>query len=181
MVRSDLPFRTEFFGRSPFRIQPAQPQDESRALAGLGARPHFAFVRLHDLVDHGEAKSGAAFEVRLERLENFFCLLRRHAGSGVRKTNLPVVSQALDAHFQRAAVAHGADGVLGEVPENLFDFVAVGEHPCLRNGKIAFNRDGDIFRGHAVPHEGERVLKQVAPGRSFRSDTACRGSKPENR
>src|SRR5215469_15061531 len=56
-------------------IQAAQPQDEGGALARFRSRPHFSFVRLHDLINDGQAQSGAAFKVRLERLEDFLDLL----------------------------------------------------------------------------------------------------------
>src|ERR1700734_3113943 len=74
----------------PFGVEPAQPQDEIGPLPWLRPRPYFAFVRLHDLVDHCEAEAGAAFKVRLEGLEKFLSLLRGHACSGIRETDLPV-------------------------------------------------------------------------------------------
>src|ERR1700733_3236637 len=69
-----VPFCGEPFCGNPFCLEPAQPQDEGRPLPGLGAGPHFTFVRLYDLVDHGQAKSRAAFKVRLEGLENLLGL-----------------------------------------------------------------------------------------------------------
>ena len=64
-------------------FETAQPQNECGSLPWLRPRPHLAFVRLHDLVNDGQAQPCAALEVRLERLEDFFDLLRRHARSGV--------------------------------------------------------------------------------------------------
>src|SRR5271157_2825578 len=69
-------------GSRSFGVEPAQSENESGSLPRLRPRPHLAFVRLHDLVDHRETKAGAAFKVRLEGLENLFRLLRGHAGSG---------------------------------------------------------------------------------------------------
>ena len=89
-------------------------------------------MRLHDLVDDGQPESGAAFKVRLEGLKNLFNLLRRHSGSGIGKADLPVIAQGFDRDGQRAAVFHGADGVLAEIPEDLLDLVAVGE--CVKPG-----------------------------------------------
>ena len=56
---------------------------------------------LHDLIHDGQAESGAAFEIRLERLEDFFDLLRSHPGAGIGKADLPVVAQRFDGNGQR--------------------------------------------------------------------------------
>src|SRR5260370_21386128 len=105
-------------GGGPFCIEPPQPENESGSLPRLGAGPDLAFMRLHDLVDHRQAETGAAFKARLEGVENLFRLLQRHSCASVRKTDLPVVSQSFDAHLQSAAIAHGAHCVLGNVPED---------------------------------------------------------------
>src|SRR5258706_9614479 len=152
-------FRRRSAGR-PFSIEPPQPQDESGSLPWLGSSPHLAFMRLHDLVDDRQAEARAAFKARLEGLENLLRLLRSHSSSSIRKTNLPVVSQAFDAYLQSAAVPHGADRVLGDVPENLFNSVAIPDYPRLGNGKPALDSDARIFDGHAVAHEGKRVFQQ---------------------
>src|SRR5229473_1215538 len=115
---------------------------------------------LHDLIDHGQSEAGTAFKVRLEGFEYLLRLLRRHARSGVRKAHLPVVSQAFDNHLESAAVLHGPDRVLGKVPKDLFDLVPVGEHPRLRRGKPALNRDAGIFRSHAMSDQGKSVFQQ---------------------
>src|ERR1039458_7705571 len=132
-------------GSRSFCVEPPQPQNESGSLPLLRPCPDLAFVRLYDLVDHRQTKARAAFEVRLEGLENLLRLLRGHAGSGIRETNLPVVFHALDRHLQSAAVPHGANRILADIPENLFDSVPVGEHPRFRNGKPALNRDAGIL------------------------------------
>src|SRR5258708_1386714 len=53
-----------------------QPHHETRALANCRTRPHLALMRLDDLVHDGQTEPGSAFKVRLEGLEDFFCLLR---------------------------------------------------------------------------------------------------------
>ena len=68
-------------------------------------------MRLNDLVDHRQPEAGAAFKVRLEGLENLFSLLRSHSGSGIRETNLPVVSPAFDAYVESATIPHRADRI----------------------------------------------------------------------
>ena len=68
-----------------------QPQNKFAALPEFGASPHFAFVRLHNLIDDGQTQSGAALEFGLEWLEDFLYQLRPHSGSGVRKDDLPIV------------------------------------------------------------------------------------------
>ena len=92
-------------------------------------------MRLHDLVDDRQPESGAAFEVRLERLKDFFDLLRRHAGSGIDKRDLPVVAQRFDRRGQRSAVLHGAHRILTEIPEHLLELVAIGDSPGLAHGE----------------------------------------------
>src|SRR5271157_3395640 len=71
-------------------LQTAQTDHEAGALTDFGTRPHLALMRLDDLVHDGKAQSGAAFEVRLEGLEDFFRLLRLDAGAGIGKAHLPV-------------------------------------------------------------------------------------------
>src|SRR6202042_1444943 len=111
----------------PFRVTPAQPQHESSSLLWLRSSPHFTFMGLHDLVNHRQAKACAALEVGLEGFKDLFRLLGSHSCSSVGKADLPVVFQAFDSHFQSATVTHGANCVLPEIPENLFDLVAVSE------------------------------------------------------
>src|SRR3984957_1931425 len=113
----------------PFRVTPTQPQYESGSLLWLRSCPHFAFMGLHDLVNHRQAKACAALEVGLEGFEDLFRLLRSHSCSSVRTADLPVVFQRFDSHFQSATVTHGANCVLPEIPENLFYLVAVSERP----------------------------------------------------
>src|SRR5579863_7088273 len=50
--------------------QAPQTQNEYRATARVGARPNLAFMGLHDLVNDGQAESGAPLELRLEGLKN---------------------------------------------------------------------------------------------------------------
>src|SRR5690242_14398892 len=67
---------------STIGIEPPQPQNKCRSPPRLGSRPDLAFMRLHDLINDGQPKPGAALKVRLEGLENFLDLLRGHSGSG---------------------------------------------------------------------------------------------------
>ena len=85
------PLRRQTF----YRRQAAQPEDEDAALSDFGARPDLAFVGLHDLVHDGQAQPGAAFELRLEGLEDFLDQLPAHARTGVGEVDLPVVPRLL--------------------------------------------------------------------------------------
>src|ERR1700679_3359876 len=76
----------------------AQAEYEASPFANLRARPDFAFMRLHNLVDDGQAKAGSTFEIRLKRLEDFFCLLRIDTGAGVGKTHLPIGTALSPSH-----------------------------------------------------------------------------------
>ena len=81
---------------------------------------------LHDLVHDGQTESGSAFELRLEWLEYFLDDLRAHAGTGIGEADLPVFARPHSRRLvKRSALLHGADGVFAEVPEHLFDLVAV--------------------------------------------------------
>src|SRR5262245_11589939 len=71
-------------------IEAPQAQHENAALSLLGARPDLAFVRLHNLINDGQAEAGAAFKSGLKRLENLFDLLPGHPGAGVGKVDLPI-------------------------------------------------------------------------------------------
>src|ERR1700674_1032705 len=106
-------------------------------------------MRLDDLVDHSQSETRAALKVRLKGFEYFLGLLRRHATSSIRKTHLPIVSQLLDGHFERATVPHGANRILSKIPKHLFDFVRVGEPPRLGSRKLALNCDARVFHRHA--------------------------------
>src|SRR5271157_975536 len=53
----------EPFCIEPFCVKASQPEDESCSLPRPRAGPHFAFVGLHDLVDHDQAEPSAAFKV----------------------------------------------------------------------------------------------------------------------
>src|SRR5580698_555836 len=113
--------------RGALGVEAAKPQNKRRSLPFLGPRPYLAFVSLHDLVDDGEAKAGAALKVRLERLEDFFHLLRAHSGTGIGESDLPVVADRLDRDGQSSATPHGANRVFTNIPENLLELVAVGD------------------------------------------------------
>ena len=54
-------------------------------------------MRLHDLIHDGQTQPGAAFELRLEGLEDFLHQLTAHAGTGIGKVDLPVVADLLHA------------------------------------------------------------------------------------
>ena len=97
-------------------------------------------MRLHDLVDNRQSQPGTAFEIRLERLEDFLNLLRSHSGSGVRKRDLPFVIQGFDRSRQRPAVFHGAYCVLAKIPEDLLELVAIRHRPGLFDGKVPLDR-----------------------------------------
>src|SRR5258708_325866 len=79
-----------------------QPHYEARALADCRTRPHFALMRLDDLVHDGQAEAGSAFKVRLEGFEDLFRLLRVDARTGVGKTHLPVQAALGESHGQRS-------------------------------------------------------------------------------
>src|ERR1700690_4418154 len=60
------PFRRQAL----YRRQTAQAENEDAAFSDFGARPNLAFMRLDDLIHDGQTQAGAAFELRLEGLED---------------------------------------------------------------------------------------------------------------
>src|SRR5208337_3479272 len=73
-------------------VEPAQAHYETGALANFRTSPHLTLVRLHDLVDNGQAEAGSTFKVRLERFEDCFRLLGVDARTGVGKAHLPLAA-----------------------------------------------------------------------------------------
>src|SRR5216684_3065947 len=142
-------------------LQPPQPHHEAGAFAGFRTRPHLAFMRLDDLVHDSEAEAGSAFKVRLEGLEDFFGLLRVDAGTGVGKAHLPVRAALGQGHGQASAFfLHRTHRVFAEVPEHLFELVAVGQHPGFGLWKAAFEFDARVLGSEAVFEQSESVLQQ---------------------
>src|ERR1700694_3112201 len=145
-------------GERSLRLQAPQFQNESSSMTLPRSCPHLAFMRLHNLVHNGEAQPGTALEVRLEWREDLFCLLRAHTGSAIGETKLPVGSQRLDPHSERASAWHGAHRIFAKVPKHLPDLVTISQHPGFANRKVTFYGDAGVLRGHAVLHQGESVL-----------------------
>src|SRR3984957_7827553 len=157
------------------RIQCAQLEDEGGSLARFGACPNFAFMRLHDLINDGQSQAGSAFEIGLERLEDFFSLLRSHSRARVGKGDLPVIADEIESNGKPASAVdavdtasaasptsvHGPHCVLAKIPKYLLDLVAVRNRPGVGFGKPAFNGDSRVFRDHAVLHQGQRVFHQL--------------------
>src|SRR4029077_1028259 len=140
-----------------------QPHHEAGAFANFRARPHLALMRLDNLVDDSQSEAGSAFKVRLEGFEDFFRLLRVDAGAGIGKGHLPVRAALGQGHGQRSAFVSRLDcahGVFAEVPEHLFELVAVGQHPGFGFLEAALELDTGILGGEAVFEQSECVLKQ---------------------
>src|SRR5450759_5315069 len=103
-----------------------QPHHEAGAFADFRTRPHLALMRLDNLVHDGQAQPGSAFKVRLEGLEDFFRLLRVDAGTGVGRAHIPVRAALGQGHGQASTfILHRAHRVFAEVPEHLFELVAI--------------------------------------------------------
>src|ERR1700722_13642966 len=100
-------------------VEAVQSQHERGSLPRLRPCPDLASMRLHNLVNNGQPQPGAALEVRLKGLKDFFDLLRAHARSGVGEADLPVFSQGFDRdgkHSPALCALPGADGILTEIP-----------------------------------------------------------------
>src|SRR5271165_159325 len=147
----------------PLVLPAPQPHHKAGALAGFGTRPHLALMRLDNLIHDGQAKAGSAFEVRLEGLEDFFRLLRVEAGAGIGKTHFPVGAALGEGHGERSAVTgrpYGTHCVFREVPEHLFEFVAIGQHPGFGLRKVALDPDAGALGGETVFEQSKSVLEQ---------------------
>src|ERR1700694_4765873 len=142
-----------------------QPQHEARTLADFRTRPDLALVRLDNLVHDGQAEAGSAFKVRLEGLEDFFRLLRVDAGAGIGKGHLPVGAALGQGDGQRSAFGrrlclYCAHRVFAEVPKDLFELVAIGQHPGFGLREAAPDLDAGVLGGEAVFEQSESVLEQ---------------------
>src|ERR1019366_978647 len=159
--RSSGGFRCGGSSASGALLQSPQPHHEAGALANFRTRPHLALMRLDDLVHNGQAEPGSTFKVRLERLEDFFRLLRIEAGTGVGKAHLPVRAALGQDHGQASTFSlHGAHRVFAEVPKHLFELVAIGQQPGFGLRKAALELDARVLGGEAVFEQSERVLQQ---------------------
>ena len=120
-------------------------------------------MRLDDLVHDGQAQAGSPFKVGLEGLEDFFRLLRVEAGTGVGEAHLPVRAALGQGHGERATFTRRLDcaqGVFTEVPEHLFELVAIGQDPGFGFRKVALELDAGVLGGEAVFEQSESVLEQ---------------------
>src|SRR6267378_3762741 len=147
------------------KLHAPQPHYEARALADCRTRPHLALMRLDDLVHDGQAEAGSALKVRLEGFEDFFRLLRVDARTGVGKAHLPVQAALGEGHGQRSTFGrrlcpYCPHRVFAEVPEHLFELVAIGQHPGFGLRKATLELDARVLGGEAVFKQGESVLEQ---------------------
>src|ERR1039458_2680957 len=144
-------------------LQSPQPQHEAGALADFGTRPHLALMGLDDLVHDGEAESGSVRKAGLEGLEDLIGLLRIDAGAGIGEAHFPVGTALGQGYGERPTLFRRLDcahGVFREVPEHLFELVAIGQNPGLGLYKVAFEFDARALGGEAVFEQGESVLEQ---------------------
>src|ERR1700687_6008255 len=142
-----------------------QPHYKTRALADSRTRPHLALMRLDDLVHDGQAKPGSTLKVRLDGCEDLFRLLRVYARTGVGEAHLPVQAALGQGHGQRSAFGrrlclYCAHSVFAEVPEHLFELVAIGQHPGFGLREAALKLDARVLGGKAVFKQGAGVLQQ---------------------
>ena len=99
----------------------------------------------------------------MKRLKDFFRLLGVDARAGVGETHLPIGPAFGKSDGEGSTLFggfYGADGVFGEVPENLFELVAIGQHPGFGLGKAALECDAGVLGGETVFEERECVLQQ---------------------
>src|SRR5215470_8079419 len=150
--RRHLVFAVLRFQLAPTTQSPApQAQHERCALAQLRARPYLAFMRLHNLVNDGQAQPGATVKARLERLKDLFRLLSGHSDARIGEVDLPVVADRIERNGESAAaVFHRAHRVLAEVPEDLLDLVAVGQRESLLERVTPLDANAGMLRLHAV-------------------------------
>src|ERR1035441_4222600 len=144
-------------------IHAPQPQHKAGALADFGTRPHLALMGLDDLVHDGEAESGSVRKAGLEGLEDFLRLLRIDAGAGIGEAHFPVGAALGQGYGERPTLFRRLDcahGVFREVPEHLFELVAIGQDPGLGLCKVALEFDARALGGEAVFEQGESVLEQ---------------------
>src|SRR5579872_3250027 len=137
---------------------PSQPQYEIASLSRFRTRPHFALVRLNDLVNNGQPEPCASLKLGLKGLKNLFDELRTHPRPRVFKVDLPVLAVGLRTDREGAPIPHGANCVFGKIPEDLLHLVAVGQGPCFFYGIVTTNEDARVLRREPVFQQCERVL-----------------------
>src|SRR5436309_1151218 len=96
-------------------------------------------MRLNDLINDGQTQACSPFELRLERLEDFFYLLRRNSGASVTNSDAPFIRLGAHRSCNGALACNCADGIFQEVPKHLLDLVTVHCGPSLGHRKIFDN------------------------------------------
>ena len=165
----------------PLGIKPAQAQHKCGSLPWLGARPYLALMRLHDLVHDRQSQPGSAFEVRLERFEDLFRLLRASCPLRYRQTRpasrrpqpRPLTVSVPPSFMARTAFSQRFQNTCFNLSPS------ARAHACF-TGKRALDRDAGILCLHAVIHQRQSVFHQLNEIDLRRSDIAWCGNRPEN-
>src|SRR6185369_14154788 len=74
-------------------------QNKFSSAAGARLDVNLGAMRLHDLIDNGQAQPGAALKMGLERFKDFFRQVRGNPGAGI--TNADAQEIALRTHRDR--------------------------------------------------------------------------------
>src|SRR5690348_3647098 len=112
--------------------RPRELDDELRATIFFRDHADSAAVSLHNLVHDRKTQPGATLEAGLQRFKYFCTLPLVEPDAGIPKSDTQPKRQPFNANRERAAVGHGAEGVVAEIPEDLFKFVAVHAGTKLR-------------------------------------------------
>ncbi len=126
-------------------------------------------MRLHDLIHNREPQARAAHKIGLQGLKYFCALSRIQAHSRVAEADAHPEGRGFQGDGQNSTGGHGAERVVGQIPEHLLDAVAIDANADLgsREGSLdavfsidlraAFQqrqsfiqKDGDIFLGKFV-------------------------------
>src|SRR5580692_8178404 len=130
--------------------------DKFGARSFLGFDADTSAVRLEDLIHDGQAQAGAAGEAGLKGFEDARGLGRVNADSGVANLDARPMFIRVNADREHAARGHGAQSVVAEVPENLFQGVAIGAGAQAADFKLA--DDAQLADGASVVFKEQQSL-----------------------
>ena len=117
-------------------------------------------MSLHDLIDDRQAEACSTLKLRLKGLEDLFCLLGVDSRAGIREVDLPVLAGRFRRGGEGSAAFHGPYRVFTEVPEDLFNFVAIGQRPCFFDVQAALDAYAGVFRNQPMFEKSESIFEQ---------------------
>ena len=158
----------------------AQPQHKFAALPELGARPHLAFVGLHDLIDDRQAQARCRLQIPTEMARRSFptsCGLM--PGPVSAKLICQSLFSACTMNAQRSAASRMARTAFSQKFQN----TCLSLSPSARVQACAASKcrsmlNASVLRRQPVLQQRQRVFQQRHQIHFCTTGIACRGSRP---